>query len=741
LSRVSRRSFLRGTALAAAAAWPRRRARAGRGGFRSPGERDHPYFSALPVVGRVTDRGAVVNLVSAANLATTLRARVRWAPAAEGLGPNAQVSPAASVSGPWEKLELPLSGLSANTRYCYRAEYETAEEPEVWREIEETGEFRSQRGAGEAFDFSVIADAHWGEREFDFDLESVWGYNGRACLAQILADGESDFCVDLGDSAYLARITSEAQALRHYAEYRRVLAPLLARMPLYYVLGNHEQEAGFFQHGDGGAISMSEFGNHLEPDEYHQKWGTHARLTFIPNPRGDTYPQGGEGAPGCDSSADWGAGSDPWNDGERAHLQNFYAWSWGDALFVVLDPFRYTLPGQFVYTTAPQQWALGETQMRWLEETLAASQHRWKFVFAHHLVGGGLIGIDGSGIDEGNGRAYGRGSGVEAGRMETEQAVVHRLMQQHRVQFFVYGHDHCFCHSVLDDIHYLSCGRPSYLSLWFNNGGILDSYGDVLKRGGDRPWTRALYTVLGYTRFHVSPEEVRMEWVRTGFSFRPNVIPNFYCDFPERDWLECWAGRSYREASADAVVVARVPRDVDGVRTKAGAAIRDYSNPPDGQDYYLQPIPTRPEAYQSTTIPLHDFPAGNDGVAVVDYVPEVVYRQSWTADWAGVAEGSGGAARVSLPVRSLRSQPNPFSAGTEISFEAAARLAEARLAICDVSGRMIRTLALGDLPRGRRYVRWDGRTDGGDPVPAGVYLVRVEHRDGASAARRILRVH
>ena len=128
-------------------------------------------------------------------------------------------------------------------------------------------------------------------------------------------------------------------------------------------------------------------------------------MCHLPNPRGDTYPEGGEGAPGLDTAAEWGAGADPWNDGSRSHLQNFYAWTWGDALFVVLDPFRYTLVGAGVRPTSPSQWTLGPAQKRWLETVLANSGARWKFVIAHHLIGG-LVAPDGE--------AYARGGAAAA---------------------------------------------------------------------------------------------------------------------------------------------------------------------------------------------------------------------------------------------------------------------------------------------------------------------------------------
>jgi len=65
-------------------------------------------------------------------------------------------------------------------------------------------------------------------------------------------------------------------------------------------------------------------------------------------------------------------------------LQDYYAWEWGSALFVVLDPFWYSREGR-----SKDQWSatLGNDQYRWLATTLEKSKARQKFIFIHHLVG------------------------------------------------------------------------------------------------------------------------------------------------------------------------------------------------------------------------------------------------------------------------------------------------------------------------------------------------------------------
>jgi hypothetical protein len=588
-----------------------------------PGEPGHEsaYFSALEMVGRVTHSSAIVNLVTAEDLSNTVRACVYWAETPNDLRAIPQVSSIVAQAQPATALELPIRGLQPNRKYYYQVCYEASENPGVWVNMPHVGEFHSQRTAGQGFDFCVLADPHWNNME-TVPPASPRRWTAEQCLQRILEDRSFDFCVDLGDSPYPIKIDSAHEARMRYAEYRRTMAEVMRRMPVFLALGNHEQEAGYFQRGTDQAPRPKPW-NQLAPRQYHQKWATQARLRFIPNPRGDTYPEGGESAPGYNTAADWGAGNDAWNNGAHSHLQNFYAWTWGNALFVVLDPFRYTLVGSATKPNSPSQWTLGKTQMRWLQDVLTASTARWKFLICHHLVGGGLIDRDGRHVKDGGKKAvYGRGSAVEADRPGTEQALIHQLMLQHGVQFFLYGHDHTFCHSIKHGIHYICCGRPTFANKWWAREGMRDSYGDVVVQGQNKPWIRAFYNVLGYTRFHVTPEQVTMDWVRTGFSFSSKVGP---VEQAQRDWHESWAGKAYPVSSSSSVTVRMVPTDVDGVRTSDGAKVHSLGEEPSGRNYYRQSDPVRPEHFTATEIPIKRFP---ERVAIVDAVPELIYSYS-----------------------------------------------------------------------------------------------------------------
>ncbi len=69
--------------------------------------------------------------------------------------------------------------------------------------------------------------------------------------------------------------------------------------------------------------------------------------------------------------------------------------------------------------------------------------------------------------------------------------------------------------------------------------------------------------------------------------------------------------------------------------------------------------------------------------------------------------------------------PNPFNPRTEIRFEVP-RTSDVRLRIHDLRGRVVRTLIDGAFDAGVHTVSWEGRSDDGAIVAAGVYFVRIE---------------
>jgi len=100
-------------------------------------------------------------------------------------------------------------------------------------------------------------------------------------------------------------------------------------------------------------------------------------------------------------------------------LKDYYAWTWGDALFVVLDNYWHS-PAMVDHGfrardegkqgrdgDKDRDWwgmTLGDAQYRWFKQTLEQSKARYKFVFAHHVLGTGRGGIEESDLFEWGGR-------------------------------------------------------------------------------------------------------------------------------------------------------------------------------------------------------------------------------------------------------------------------------------------------------------------------------------------------
>lgn len=79
--------------------------------------------------------------------------------------------------------------------------------------------------------------------------------------------------------------------------------------------------------------------------------------------------------------------------------------------------------------------------------------------------------------------------------------------------------------------------------------------------------------------------------------------------------------------------------------------------------------------------------------------------------------------------------PNPFTQSTTITL-ALPRPAQSHLAVYDVRGRLVRTLANGVLEAGVHPFHWNGRTDDGKPAAAGVYFAKLES-GGVNSVHRI----
>lgn len=82
-----------------------------------------------------------------------------------------------------------------------------------------------------------------------------------------------------------------------------------------------------------------------------------------------------------------------------------------------------------------------------------------------------------------------------------------------------------------------------------------------------------------------------------------------------------------------------------------------------------------------------------------------------------------------LKLTLFANHPNPFVRSTTIRFALPATQGNVRLAVYDLTGRLVKVLAEGEFPAGLHEVRWDGTDDAGNPAPSGTYLCRLEQGD------------
>lgn len=82
-------------------------------------------------------------------------------------------------------------------------------------------------------------------------------------------------------------------------------------------------------------------------------------------------------------------------------------------------------------------------------------------------------------------------------------------------------------------------------------------------------------------------------------------------------------------------------------------------------------------------------------------------------------------------VLGVRSVPNPANGGLAIACDLAAP-ARVTVEVYDAAGRRVRRLATDlPLPAGTTPLAWDGRDDGGNALPSGIYLYRVRGGEAA----------
>jgi hypothetical protein len=87
--------------------------------------------------------------------------------------------------------------------------------------------------------------------------------------------------------------------------------------------------------------------------------------------------------------------------------------------------------------------------------------------------------------------------------------------------------------------------------------------------------------------------------------------------------------------------------------------------------------------------------------------------------------------------RGLWIAPNPTNGPCLLTF-AIPVMEAGRVEVFDAAGRRVRLLADCLFAAGEHTLPWDGRGDGGRPVSAGIYLLRLTISSGARTGRVVL---
>lgn len=356
-----------------------------------------------------------------------------------------------------------MDGLAANSRYYYRLRIRPTGTTDF--EIGPEYTFTTPRSPGSSFVFTMQADSHLDENT----EPTIYAQ----ALNNMLADG-TDFTVDLGDTFMTDKYTDYLESRKQYLAQRYYFGLVGHSAPWFLALGNHDGEQGRYLNGTENNMTI---------------WSIRMRKSHFPNP----VPS---------ESGGFYTGNTT-NDPIAGQLENYYAWQWGDAHFIVLDPFWVTKrTGQ----SDGWVWTLGAGQYQWLKRTLEASSSRYKFIFLHHLVGG-LDNSQRGGIEAAKYFEWGgyNLAGVnEFGiRRPGWEMPIHQLLVKNRVSAVFHGHDHLYVKQDLDGIVYQEVPQPGYPR--FNQANSAADYGYV---------SGVILGSPGHLRVTVTPERARVELVR-----------------------------------------------------------------------------------------------------------------------------------------------------------------------------------------------------------------------------------
>ena len=496
------------TAIVIGGANPPMPAAQGRGGGRRGGAAADMPFTA--VLGRPTDHTSTLNVLSP-------RAIDAFSEYGTTAGKHSAKT-AATAIGAGQPTELTIENLAANTRYFYRVQQRPAGQGDFTPGIEQS--FMTQRAAGSTFSFGVQGDSH---PERDGKMFSADLY---VRTMERVKSERPDLYFMLGDDFSIERLIAgnqltQANVDEVYAQQRPFVSRMAGSTSLFLVNGNHEEAGKVLL--DGTATCAPVLAG-IARTKYYALPAPDAVYT------GDAEPVEHVGL-----------------------LRDYYAFTWGDALFVTIDPYWHSsiqvdadpggrggggggqggAPGggrggrnaggggagkggnaMNASGLARDQWqiTIGDAQYAWLKKTLETSTAKYKFVFAHHVMGTGrgavevADGFEWGGLDR-------RGVSQFKDKRPNWELPIHQLMVKNGVTIFFQGHDHLFARQEKDGLIYQEVPNPA--------DDTYTTFNDDAYRSGTK------LPNAGHLNVTVAPDGLRVDYIR---SFLPKDEINGHKD-------------------------------------------------------------------------------------------------------------------------------------------------------------------------------------------------------------------
>lgn len=258
-----------------------------------------PAAELSQILGRPSDESVTLSILSASDIEA-------YAEFGQAQGKHTRKT-ARATSRAGAPFEIEMEGLEANRRYFYRLRNRPPGKGKFTTGGEYT--FHTQRASGSTFTFALQGDSHPERlgKMYDPDL-----------YVQTMRNVEKDrpdFYLTMGDDFSIDRLVnretlSQSEVDQVYAYQRSFLGIVGRSSPLFLVNGNHEQAGLNWLDGT--------------PNNPAVLAGI-ARTRFYPLPAPDEFYSG---------------------NAEEVEfvglLRDYYAWTWGDALFVVLDAYSHS---------------------------------------------------------------------------------------------------------------------------------------------------------------------------------------------------------------------------------------------------------------------------------------------------------------------------------------------------------------------------------------------------------------